>query len=145
MPMKKSYFDVLKYPIALWIVFQLVAFVAGYTDYVNITAEMLLSNGAIFMAVLFGAWVGKRSSKAFNYLWVSMLNGLMISVIVGFVTLLLLFVLSTYSQNFISYMTQYSGGSPGPFTINTAIVLWVQMVMFSVVSAALAFEFSSKN
>lgn len=143
--MKKSYFEVLKYPVALWVVFQLVSFVAGYTNYVNITAEMLLSNGGVFMAILFGAWVGKRSSKAFNYLWVSILNGLMLGLIIGFVTLILLFILSSYSQNFIMYMSQYSAGSAEPFTISTAIVLWVQMIMFSVVSAALAYEFSSKN
>jgi hypothetical protein len=143
--MKKSYLEVIKYPLALWLAFQAVAFVFGFTNYMNLSIELLLSEGTIFMAILFGVWVGRRSSKAFKYLWVSMLNALMLSIIVGFVTLLFVYLLSVYSQGFISYMSQYGPSSSlTTIALDISVVAWIQMVFFAIVSAALAYEFSSK-
>ncbi len=143
---KKSYLDIIKYPLIVWLVFEVIAFVAGFTSYLSISTQIMLGTNTLFLAILFGIWVGRRSAKAFDYLWVSMIAALMLTLIVGFVNVVLSYALGAYSQSFISYVS--GGGSAagvGALILSVAITTWVQMGMLAIVGAAIAYEFYSKK
>ncbi len=140
---QKSYYEILKYPIATWIIFDIISFIAGFTNYVDISTQMLLGNGSIFIAMLFGIWVGKRASKAFNKLWVSMLSAVILLIIMGFVGVIASTGLSVWSQSFQVYTGQTGISSSSP-VLNAAITIWFITAMVAIVGAALAHEFSGR-
>jgi hypothetical protein len=143
---KKSYIEIIKYPLVTWLVFYIVAFIFGFTNYVGVSTEVMFGNATLFLALLFGLWVGKRSTKAFGYLWVSMLSAFMLVVIIGVIGVVLGLALASFSGSFMGYLSQYgSQGALLGIVLNATITTWVEMAMVAMVAAAATYEFSSKN
>jgi hypothetical protein len=151
--MKKSFKAVLALPVALWVLFQVVALVMGFTQTVSTSVEILFGDMPVFFAVLFGLWIGRRTFKAMgDYLYVAMLNGLIASLVVGFVAIMFILLLAYYSPSFIqSYGTiSASSGAVGQSlslmsVIGSGVGSWVKMVLVTIVSAALGLELFSRK
>ncbi len=142
---KKSYFDIVKYPLGLWIIFDIVAFVLGFTSYVGVVAQIFLGSGSFFLALIFGAWVGRRTAKVFNQLWASALTAIMLIAVIGFVNILFGYGLSAWSTSFQTYMIQYGPqASLLSLVTGSLIAVWFQIGMIAIATAMTAAEFSTK-
>ncbi len=141
---KKSYFDVVKYPLGLWVLYEIVFLIVGFTGYAAITAQMMLGLGALVLAILFGVWTGKRASKAFsNYMWVSGLSAIMLVVVVGVLGVIFTAILTSYSASFGAFV-----GLAAPSLtalLSASITTWIEIAMVAIVSALLTYEFSTKS
>jgi hypothetical protein len=144
---EKSYGSILKYPLTMWVAFEIVLLAVGFTRAAAATGDMLFGTGVLFVALLFGTWVGRRSALAFpKYSWVSVLSAFMLILITGFVAVLFGYVLSTYSAPFNSMLAP--GSSPGGNTnyiLTSSVASWVEMGIIALIGAALAYEFTVKR
>ena len=141
---EKSFGSILKYPLTLWVVFEIALLAIGFTPAAAATGDMLFGTGALLVGILFGAWVGRRSALAFpKYMWVSVLSAFMLILITGFISVLFGYVLSTYSVQFNSIVTP--GTSPGSNTnyiLMSSVTSWVEIGIMALVGAALAYDLS---
>jgi hypothetical protein len=152
---KKSFKRVLMLPLALWVFYELVAFVMGYTAMVNTSVELLLGDIPVFFAVIFGIWIGRRSYKVLgDYIKVAMINGLILSLVVGFVAIILTLLLANTSSAFAqTYGSIGSAAATSSYTqsisltsiLESAVSSWVKVILVTIVGAAMGFEFSSKK
>ena len=140
---KKSFLDILEYPLAMWLVFLIASLIVGFTSFANLSIQVMLGTTALFLAILFGAWVGRRSAKAFDNVIVGALSALMLSVVVGFVMILFTFILVNYSSAFATQISAF--GSASSVALSAGITIWIEVIMIAMVSAAAAAEFSSRK
>lgn len=142
--MEMGFWDMIKYPLCLWAVIEIITLAFGFTQYVSSTIDIFVGTTALYLAILFGLWVGRRTAMAYkSVIWISLINGFIITIIIGFINLVFLLVLSYYSQNFI---TAVGAGSESLFSvvINAGVVTWIKMAVLAIVSAGVAHEFSRK-
>lgn len=144
---QKSFLDILKYPMTMWFVFLLVAFLFGFTQYSSMSVQILIGNGAILLALIFGLWIGRRSAKAFEYIGVGITSALMLTVVIGFITTLFASLLSVVSQQFASSIAPLTTQSAVVQSIAIAggITVWIEIVMIGTAAAAVAAEFTTRK
>jgi len=135
----KAYLNALLVPFVLWFVFYVVAFLFGYTEYPDVTQQMMLNNASpYFVALAFGLWIGAESYNNGFRVGGAAVNALIASFVVGVFCVLFTIVLINTSQIFLAYAASlyskaYTVNQP---ILNLAISTWVGNIFTAIPAAA---------
>lgn len=137
--MYKSYWDVLKYPMSIWILYLIIFSLLAFVGASNFSFSFLIGTGAFILALVFGFWTGIRTSMRSYGMSEAMLNGFILGITVGFVSFILELGIAALSHSFVGItgsiisMLQISIGS------------WVIITMLTVLASAVGAEFKIKR
>jgi hypothetical protein len=134
------------YPLALWLVFELIAFGFGFTPYPNITKACLLSDTSpLFLSIMFGLWIGGESTDAFNKASAAR-NAIIVAFVIGMVINLLMLSLISNSPVFLTYVTSVYTNNLSVQTpiLNLSLSTWIGNIFVTSIAALAGFTLVSK-
>ncbi|MFI5412921.1 MAG: hypothetical protein ACHQX1_03445, partial [Candidatus Micrarchaeales archaeon] len=89
------------YPFSLWFFFKVVALIFGFSDYPDVSHEMLLDDTAPFLPMLFGFWIGAASYG--SGLLAALRNTIVVVFLIGGIATIFLLFLINNSPDFVTY------------------------------------------
>lgn len=125
------------YPFMLWFIFKVISLLFGFTTYPDLSQEMLLNDTTPFLPLMFGFWIGAASFAIEPKLSKALLNALIVSFLIGSVSLVFLLTLINNSPLFLTYASAIYASKLAiiPPIMNLGISKWF-VSMFTCVAAA---------
>jgi hypothetical protein len=137
--MYKSYWDVLKYPMSIWILYIIIFSLLAFVGASNFSYSFLMGTGAFILAFVFGFWTGIRTSMHSYSMSEAMLNGFILGITVGFISFIFELGIAVLSYSFVGITG--STISLLPISISS----WVIITMLAVLASAVGAEFKIKR
>ena len=135
------------YPLTAWLVFDLIAFLFGFTVFPDLSKAFLLSDVTpLFLSVSFGLWVGSESQGNFSIAGAAR-NAFIVSFVAGMVIVLFSVLLINYSPTFVTYVSSvYTNNFSVQQPIaDLSISTWVGNVFVSTIAAVAIFTIITKS
>jgi hypothetical protein len=135
------------YPLTLWIVFLILAFLLGFTSWPNITQMSLLGDAfPSIIGIAFGLWIGAESKNEFSFAG-ALQNAFIVSFLVGMIELLLTIVLINNSPLFVTYSTAvYHNRETVPMPlIDLVVSTWIGIIFVCLTASAASYSFLSRS
>jgi hypothetical protein len=135
------------YPLTLWLLFTIIAFLFGFSAWPDITQMVLLSASfPFFIAFAMGLWIGAESKNEFSF-YVALQNAFIVSFVVGIIDVLLTIILINNSPTFVVYSTtlyQAKLAVPMPI-IDLVVSTWLGGIFVCLPASAASYTFLVKS
>jgi len=139
---QKGFFEIIKKPLLLWLGFYIIFLIGGLIDLPQLSAMFLYGNYVMFLALLFGLWLGRNASRISKYFSVALTSSFTASFIIGIIGFAFIAGLNAYSSSFAAAVF----GAPAALSITLLLQYfassWIEMILTTMLAAAVGFEFS---